>query len=702
MKKNYVILMLLLSVFGMSKYDLKAQTLFNPNTYSGWVSTPTNSFASIPGTPGVTFTQILRGSGNGFSTAADGVNSSKWNNPSANAAITANQFLTFSAGSDATTAFEIDSLLFILGRSGTGPDSCILQYKSTSTGNMFIPVVSVVRVIVNPSTTLSIVPASPIQVAASDSVVFRLVAWHATSTLGTMKVMNNSAVYGKATAVMTNSITAPVVQTNNAICVSPIHGDSVQVTFNSSGVFNSGNMYSLELSDVSGNFSSPLIIGSVTSNLNSGSIHAFIPAGTANANYQLRITSSDPAIDGLDTTQLLVSPGITLSSTLIQPNCPDSTGEIDLTITGGSGLLQYNWSNGESTQDISNLQGGNYSVNVIDEVGCSVDSSFNVLSLSSFSVIESITNVLCASDSTGSVQVSVNGGTAPYAITWSGNGINQTGLSAMNLPSGTYMASVLDANNCPYSNTFTISEPAQILANESIVDVMCHSEESGSIQVAVTGGTAPYSISWSGNGINQTGLEASNLSAGIYNMTIVDNNNCSYSSQFTVVEPAVMSISAVVVPATCSGCNGSISLSVSGGTAPYSFDWDNNATLQSISAIAGTYCVTISDDHACESDTCLTISSTAGLTDNASGSGIYVFPNPASDVIQLFFPETVNGMKKELIILNSLGEMVFKKTIDSEAEQEIIQIQSWPRGVYIYQIRSGNNELKTGKISLVN
>ena len=390
MKKQLVIYVLSFFIFGMGVNKLKAQTPFNPNTYSGWVSTPTNSFANIPASPGVLFTQVMRGTGNTFSTAADGINSSKWNNPSANAAITANQYLTFSVSSNSTTTFEIDSLSLILGRSNTGPDSCILQYKLASTGNIFTPVVAGVRVILSPSisptTTLSIIPLTPILASSNDTIVFRLVAWHASSTLGTMKLMNNTTVYGKATAVVTNSIAAASVQTSNVTCVSALQGDSVQVTFNSTGVFNGGNIYSLELSDASGSFSTPLVIGNITSNQNTGTINAFIPIGTASANYQLRVKSSNPAITGLDTTHLMVHPGMILSVSILQPNCPDSTGEIDLTITGGSGTIQYNWSNSELTQDLNNLTGGTYSVNVTDAVGCLADSSFSIQSISGFEI----------------------------------------------------------------------------------------------------------------------------------------------------------------------------------------------------------------------------------------------------------------------------------------------------------------------------
>lgn len=706
MKKQLLIYALPLLIFGMGVNKLKAQTLFSPNTYSGWISTPTNSFATVPTAPGVLFTQVARGTGNTFSTAADGINSSKWNNPSANGAITANQYLTFSVSSNSTTTFEIDSISLILGRSNTGPDSCILQYKLASTGNNFTSVASGVRVILSPSssptTTLLIVPASPIMASVNDTLVFRLVAWHASSTLGTMKLMNNTAVYGKTTAVVTNSITAASVQTSNTTCVSALQGDSVQVMFNSTGVFNSGNTYSLELSDASGSFSVPLVIGGLTSTLNTGTINAFIPAGTASANYQLRVKSSDPAIIGLDTTHLMVHPGMILSASVFQPDCPDSTGEIDLTIAGGSGTLQYSWSNTESTQDLSSLTGGTYSVSITDAVGCMADSSFSIQSVLGFTVLDSVSPVSCHSESTGLIELTVSGATAPYSISWSGNGINQTGLLANNLSAGTYSVSILDANNCPYSNLYVVNEPTAITFADSIVNVTCYSESNGSIYAAVTGGTAPYLITWTGNGTNQTGLLANNLSAGNYDVMVMDANNCIYGNQYTITEPASINVSALIVHATCSSCTGSISLNVNGGTAPYSFDWDNNSTLQTLSATPGTYCVTISDLNACESDTCFTISSTAGLADESVDSGIQVFPNPASDAFQIVFPETLNGVQKKLTILNSLGEIVFEKTVDPSVEQETIQVQSWTRGVYIYQLHSESNQMKTGKINLAN
>lgn len=705
MKKHLLIFLLLTAFCGKNSNVLNAQTLFNPTTYSGWVSTPTNSFATVPGAAGVTFTQISRGSGNSFSTASDGINSSKWNNASANAAIAANQFLTFSVSSTSTTTIEIDSLVLILGRSNSGPDSCILQYKTISSGANFTPVVPGVQIILSPSmsptTTLLIVPPAPIQVLANDTLIFRLTAWHASSTLGTMKLMNNTAVYGKVQTVTSNSIAAPVVQTSGSTCVSAIQGDSIQVSFNSAGVFNNGNTFSLELSDAAGSFSNPVVIGNSISNLNNGTIQGFIPAGTASANYHLRITSSDPAVNGLDTTQLLVHSGIILNASLLQPDCPGSAGEIALTVNGGSGTIQYNWSNGATSQTISNLTAGTYVVTVSDIAGCSKDSSFAIQSIPDFLVEDSITDVMCNSGSTGNIQVSVSGGTAPYSISWTGNGINQTGLVASSLASGTYSLTLLDANNCPYTSTYVVAEPLALTAADSIVNVNCNSGSTGSIHLSVNGGTAPYIISWTGNGISQTGPVASNLPTGNYNVAILDAHNCVFNNNYTVLEPMPINISASVVHAVCQTCNGTITVHASGGVSPYSFLWDNNATTQTITAVPGQYCVEVSDVNACQADTCFTISSTAGIEHDFSDLQIQIFPNPASNQFQISFPETLNGIGKEVRILNLLGEVVLERNIGSAVEQETIHTDSWISGMYMYQISIGSSTVKTGKINIL-
>ncbi|MNJ92126.1 hypothetical protein D3C87_97840 [compost metagenome] len=620
--KRKLIIFALLAIFSAGNNNLNAQTPFSPNSYSGWLSTPNNYFANLPAAPGVTFTHPVRGTGNQFSTAADGMNSGQWLNASAADAITANRYFTFSAKADATTTFTIDSISLILGSSATGPDSCLLQYKSPGTGYNFVSFASSVHITLNATTTLLLTPASSITIPAGDSIVFRLTAWHAPSTLGKLKIMNNSRLFGSAITTVANSITAPLVQTSDAICVSSVKGDSVQVTFNSSGTFNTGNTYSLELSDAGGSFSSPLVIGTITSNSNNGTINGFIPSGTLSADYRLRVKSSDPVVEGTDTTQLTVNPGLVLTASVLQPACADSLGAIDLTMNGGSGTIQYIWSNGSNAQDQIQLPGGVIGVGVVDSLGCSVDSSFQIITIPAFNVTETIS------------------------------------------------------------------------------DVLCHSADNGEISVTISGGTSPYTASWTGNGITETGLTVTDLPAGQYELTVSDANNCQYTATYTVTEAAAVSVSAVTVHASCASCTGTVTITPNGGIAPYTYLWENGVTASTITGIPGEYCVTISDANGCEKDTCFIISSTAGIEDHAANSFTQVFPNPASDVFSLNFPSALNGVKKEIRIVNLAGQTVFQNTINSEIQ--VVDVENWAPGSYIYQVQTESNLFESGKINVIN
>lgn len=626
MKKQFVLFSLLFT-FGAAHNDLNAQTPFNPNAYSGWLSTPDNYFSNLPVAPGVTFTQPVRGAGNQFSTATDGINSGQWQNATAADAIAANRYFSFSAKADAATTLTIDSISLILGRSSTGPDSCVLQYKSPGTGYNFVPFTSGVHIILNPgtnpTTTLLLTPASAITVPAGDSIVFRLTAWHASSSLGKLKMMNNTRLFGTALTTPMNAIDAPQVQTSGAVCVSAMKGDSVQVTFTTSGTYNAGNTYSLELSDASGNFSSPLVLGILTSTANNGTINGFIPAGTLSADYRLRVKSSDPVVDGLDTSQLTVNPGMVLTAVVSQPACADSLGAINLTVTGGTGVIQYSWSNGSNTEDLINLPFGPIGVTGVDAAGCSIDSSFQILAVSAIAVTETISQLLCHAADNGEISVTISGGTAPYTASWSGNGMTGTGLSVMDLPAGDYEWTVSDANNCEYTATYTVTEPS-----------------------------------------------------------------------------STVSISGVVSHATCANCTGTVTITPTGGTAPYTYLWENNVTASTITGIPGTYCVTVSDANGCELDTCFTISSTAGIEDYTENSFVQVFPNPVSGAFYIRFPSTLQGIQKEIRVVNLAGQTVFQSTIESDVQ--LMDVTDWAPGSYIYQVQTENNWLESGKIAVIN
>src|SRR5690606_35687274 len=132
-----------------------------------------------------------------------------------------------------------------------------------------------------------------------------------------------------------------------------------------------------------------------------------------------------------------------------------------------------------------------------------------------------IGNVTCNGQNTGSATATVTGGVAPYTYTWSNGATTQT---VNNLSAGSKFVYVTDTNGCSTQQNFIITEPNAMVVNaSSITRVSCNGQSDGAIAVAVTGGTAPYTYSWSNN---KTGTSINNLSGGSYTVTVTDKNGC--------------------------------------------------------------------------------------------------------------------------------------------------------------------------------
>lgn len=210
-----------------------------------------------------------------------------------------------------------------------------------------------------------------------------------------------------------------------------------------------------------------------------------------------------------------------------------------------------------------------------------------------------VSNVSCNGANDGEASVTATAGTAPYTYLWSNNSTNQqvSGLSA-----GTYTVTVTDAKGCTASGSITITEPNTLVATGAVDNISCNGNTDGEIDLTVTGGTAPYSYSWTG-GIQTQDL--SGLSVGTYTVTVTDNNGCTTTKTFSITQPDVLAATASVTDALCSNVdNGAIDVTVTGGTTPYSYAWtgsDNySASTQDISNLGdGTYSLTVTDANGC-------------------------------------------------------------------------------------------------------
>lgn len=271
-------------------------------------------------------------------------------------------------------------------------------------------------------------------------------------------------------------------------------------------------------------------------------------------------------------------------------------GEIDLTVSGGTPQYTFNWSNGETTEDIITLVAGTYTVTITDANGCTLVQSATISEPAQVLIsTQTVQNVTCFNGNDGSIEITITGGTPPYTYAWS-NG--ETTASIFNLTAGNYELTVLDNNNCGIVRSFTITQPDEIVANEVITNVLCNGNETGSIELNVTGGVAPYTFVWSNS---QTTQSIFNLEAGIYSVTITDANLCTSVFTYTVIQPNELVTQLTPTSATCSDlADGSIDLSVTGGVTPYTFFWSTFEFTEDISNLTGgRYVVIVTDNNGC-------------------------------------------------------------------------------------------------------
>ncbi|GGD08480.1 PKD domain-containing protein [Hyunsoonleella pacifica] len=246
----------------------------------------------------------------------------------------------------------------------------------------------------------------------------------------------------------------------------------------------------------------------------------------------------------------------------------------------------------------------------------------------SITITASQTNSLCYLDNGGALEIDITGGVpfssgVPYQINWTGpNSFVSTDEDIFNLAPGAYTVSILDDGGCPYNETFTITEPDELVFSNIDFDpetISCFQADDGEIEIDVSGGTAPYTYSWTRNGTSFSSDEdLSNLLPGTYILTVVDANNCSpITESFDIIEPPELQASLdTKVDVICFGeAAGAINIDVTGGrpfenspgifTYTYSWSGPNGfaSTNQNLTGLfAGTYNVTVTDRSGCIDD----------------------------------------------------------------------------------------------------
>lgn len=302
------------------------------------------------------------------------------------------------------------------------------------------------------------------------------------------------------------------------------------------------------------------------------------------------------------------------------------------TPTGGAGGYTYNWTPGNPTGDgttaVTGLTAGTWTCTVTDANSCVTTVTFNITAPTALVVnASSQTNVSCNGGSNGAASVTVSGGTAAYSYNWTpGNPTGDGTANVTGLTAGTWTCTVTDANSCVATRTFSITAPTALSATSTQTNVTCAGGANGAATVSPTGGTPSYTYSWAPSGGNSA--TATGLIAGCYTCTITDANGCTATASVCITQPIALSLTSSVTNVSCNaGSNGSATVSVMGGTIPYSYSWaPSGGTSATASGLAqGTYTCTVTDANGCTLTESLVITEPSAIVSADTSTDITCF-----------------------------------------------------------------------------
>ena len=384
---------------------------------------------------------------------------------------------------------------------------------------------------------------------------------------GTTTITYSSSNGCQATAIVTVDGTPLLTVTpNNIACF----GGNGSVTLSASGG------------------TAPFTYGATpTTNLAPGSYTYVATSASGCVSAAVTITITQPQV------------GLTVTTTQTNVLCfGNSTGAINTTPSGGSAPYTYSWSNGATTQNLTAIPSGSYTVTVTDANGCTATATV-IITQPAAALAATTTQVMiaCFGGNTGSVNMTPTGGTGPYTYLWTGG---STAQSAIGVPAGTYTVTVTDANGCTVTVSATITQPAAPLSlSTTQTNVLCFGNSTGAINLSPAGGTSPYTYAWSNNATTE---DLASLPSGTYTVVVTDANGCTANASVTITQPQIgLTVGTTQTNVLCFGnSTGAATSTPSGGAAPYTYSWSNGATTQNLTAIpSGSYTVTVSDANGC-------------------------------------------------------------------------------------------------------
>ncbi|MGN6567900.1 MAG: SprB repeat-containing protein, partial [Flavipsychrobacter sp.] len=296
------------------------------------------------------------------------------------------------------------------------------------------------------------------------------------------------------------------------------------------------------------------------------------------------------------------------SAVVVNPSCYGSAdGTVTLYPAGGTTPYSYAADAGTfgSSSTLTGLADGTHIFHIKDTHGCTKDTTITLVQPTPIIPSASVTKSVCKTLSNGTVTLSATGGTGPYTYA-NGTGTYSSTATFTPLAAGTYTFHIKDAHGCVKDTTITVDDSFRVAETSFMQPANCYNDPSGYIVLYPSGGTNPYTYA-NGTSPYQTNDTIKNLLAGTYTLHVKDANGCINDTTLSVTQPTNILPAVINVSPQCyAGSDGSLTLSATGGTPPYTFA--NGTGSYTSSGIfsgltAGVYTLHVQDSHGCIHDT---------------------------------------------------------------------------------------------------
>jgi hypothetical protein len=313
----------------------------------------------------------------------------------------------------------------------------------------------------------------------------------------------------------------------------------------------------------------------------------------------------------MDTTQVIQNDPIVVAANVTNASCGNSDGKAIAAASGTLAPYSYSWSTGGSADSITGVAGGTYQLTVTDGFGCENVSDVDVLGVVPV-LSDSFKFPTCNGDPDGHGIVTVVQGFAPYTYNWGTAGNTPTQSVNTGLAAGSYTVTVTGRDNCTSTVAVVVQDPPVLNSAGAATNPTACGVANGIATVNVTGGVPPYRYLWS-NG--QTTDQNIGLTSGSYDVTITDANGCVKTQAVALSDPNAPVLTPNNLHLDCSYDTTTVSVNVTGGTAPLSYQWNTNATTASLPGMRpGTYTVVVSDNANCVRQTTVVITAPTAVT----------------------------------------------------------------------------------------